>query len=88
MSTAPAAIAGIEAGTLAIGAPADVTIIAPDELWTIDAQRFCSLCQSSPHDGDQVRGRVVYTIVEGDIRYKRRPALEHLATSGGDASHV
>jgi len=78
MSLAPAKIAGLEAGSLAVGGPADVTIIDPEEIWTIDASRFLSSCQSSPHDGEQVRGRVVYTIVGGEVRYTRRPALEHL----------
>jgi dihydroorotase len=79
MSTAPAKIAGLEAGSLRLGAPADVTIIDPNETWTVDASRFYSGCQSSPHDGDQVLGRVVYTIVGGEVRYTCRPALEHLA---------
>jgi len=79
MSTAPARIAGLEAGSLRVGAPADVTVIDPNEAWTVDASRFYSGCQSSPHDGDQVRGRVVYTIVGGEVRYTCRPALEHLA---------
>ncbi len=79
LSTAPAAIAGIEAGSLAVGAPADVTIICPDETWTVDAERFLSSCQCSPHEGDPMRGRVIYTIVQGEVRYTRRPALDHLA---------
>jgi len=83
MSTAPAAIAGIEGGSLAIGSPADVAIIDPDEVWTVDSEAFLSNCQSSPHDGEEVRGRVIYTIVAGEVRYTRRPALEHLALSGG-----
>lgn len=82
LSTAPAAIAGIEGGSLAVGAPADATIICPDETWSIDAEKFNSSCQSSPHQGDQVRGRAIYTIVDGEVRYTRRPALDHLAISG------
>lgn len=81
MSTGPARIAGLHAGTLAVGAPADVTVIDPDETWTVDPQRFYSTCHSSPHEGDEVRGRVIYTIVDGEIRFTRRPALEHLATT-------
>jgi dihydroorotase len=80
MSLAPAKIAGLEAGTLAIGSPADVTIIDPEETWTVQADQFLSSCQSSPHDGETVRGRVVYTIVGGEVRYTRRPALDHMAT--------
>lgn len=81
LSTAPARIAQLAAGTLAIGSPADVTIIDPEERWTVQAERFLSNCHSSPHDGDEVQGRVIYTIVGGQVRYTRRPALNHLARS-------
>lgn len=79
LSTAPARIARLNAGSLAIGSPADVTIIDPNERWTVQAERFLSNCHISPHDGDEVQGRVIYTIVGGQVRYTRRPALNHLA---------
>ncbi len=78
LATKPAAIAGIEAGTLKPGAPADVIVFDPNDRWVIDASRFYSQCTSSPHDGDEVFGRVIYTIVDGEVRFTRRPALEHL----------
>lgn len=81
MSTGPARIAKLDAGSLRVGAPADVIVVDPDETWTVQADRFFSACHSSPHDGAEVRGRVVYTIVDGEIRFTRRPALEHLATN-------
>lgn len=79
MSTAPAAIAGVAGGTLSAGTTADLVIIDPEETWRVDAGQFLSSCQSSPHDGDLLRGRAIYTIVAGEIRHTRRPALEHLA---------
>jgi dihydroorotase len=78
LSVKPAAIAGIDAGTLAVGATADCVIIDPNERWLIDSGQFLSQCHSSPHDGDEVFGRVIYTIVGGEVRFTRRPALEHL----------
>jgi len=78
LSTKPAKIAGLKEGTLAIGSPADVVIIDPNESWTIRSDDFLSQCHSTPHEGDQVTGRVVYTIVAGEIRFTRRPALAHL----------
>jgi len=78
LSTKPAKIAGISAGTLAIGSPADCVVINPNETWKINSDDFYSQCHSSPHDGDEVTGRVVYTIVGGEIRFTRRPALQHL----------
>ena len=82
MSVRPAQIAGLDAGSLRLGAPADVAVIDPEEAWTVDPERFFSSCQSSPHAGEKVWGRVVYTIVGGEIRFTRRPALEHLAIGG------
>jgi len=78
LSCKPAAIAGLDVGTLSIGSPADVVVIDPDEVWTVDSESFLSQCRSTPHEGDQVKGRVVYTIVGGEIRFTRRPALEHI----------
>lgn len=78
LSTKPAQIAGIDAGTLAIGAPGDCIVFDPDQSWVINSDEFLSQCHSSPHDGDRVQGRVIYTIVGGQVRFTRRPALEHL----------
>lgn len=78
LSTTPAKIAGLCEGTLAIGSPADVVVIDPNDAWTIDSDAFYSQCRSTPHEGDQVTGRVVYTIVGGEVRFTRRPALEHI----------
>jgi dihydroorotase len=65
----PARILGIEAGTLAVGARADVTVIDPDAPWTIDPSRFASRARNCPFAGWQVRGRVVMTLVGGRIVY-------------------
>jgi dihydroorotase len=70
LSTAPARIAGIAGGSLAIGAPADIVIINPNLQWTVDGTKFRSHCISSPLDGHDLRGRVAHTIVSGSIRYR------------------
>ncbi len=70
MSTAPARIFGLPGGSLAVGSPADVTLIDPRAEWTIDATRFCSKGRNCPFDGMAVTGRVVCTIVGGEIKYQ------------------
>ena len=65
----PARILGIEAGTLAVGARADVAVIDPDARWTIDPSRFASRARNCPFAGWQVRGRVMMTLVGGRIVY-------------------
>ena len=42
MTINPARILGINKGTLAIGADADVTVIDPEARWTVDPARFRS----------------------------------------------
>lgn len=54
-------------GRIAPGGPADLTIIDPHEVWTIDASAFRSRGRNCPFDGWKVRGRAVATIVGGCI---------------------
>lgn len=71
MSTAPARIFRLPGGTLTVGSPADVTIIDPHAEWTIDVSKFRSKGRNCPFDGLKVTGRVVYTIVDGEIKHER-----------------
>lgn len=70
LTIGPARLLGLESGTLATGAIADVTVIDPDATWTIDAARFRSLGRNTPFDGRPARGRVRATIVGGRIGYR------------------
>jgi dihydroorotase len=71
----PARILGLDRGTLAPGAPADVTIIDPEVRWVIDAERFRSKSRNTPFAGRAVRGRADTVIVDGVIRYQAGRAL-------------
>ncbi|MGB0595617.1 MAG: dihydroorotase [Rubripirellula sp.] len=70
LSTAPARIAGIDAGTLQVGAAADITIIDPRTTWTVNPNTFHSRCSSSPLDGHTLNGRVIKTLVGGEVRFE------------------
>lgn len=70
LSTAPARIAGVSGGTLALGAPADITVIDPVTQWTVDPSQFRSHCVSSPLQGHKLKGRVTQTLVDGEIRFQ------------------
>jgi len=72
MSTNPAGILKIPKGTLKVGADADVTVIDPDEEWTVDTRTFQSLSKNTPFNAWRLRGRAVVTIVGGDIKYRAR----------------
>jgi dihydroorotase len=66
----PARLLKINAGTLSIGAPADVTLIDPDLEWTVRIDKFESASRNSPFDGWKLKGRAVRTIVEGKTVWK------------------
>ena len=63
----PARILGLNRGTLAPGAPADVTIFSTQQQWTYDVNKSFSKSRNSPFDGASFRGGPVATIVAGEI---------------------
>jgi len=66
----PAKLLGLEAGTLSVGAPADVTLIDPDLEWTVKIDKFESASRNSPFDGRELKGRAVRTMVGGKTVWK------------------
>jgi dihydroorotase len=60
-------------GKLSVGADADVTIIDPEQAWTIDVSRFASKSRNCPFDGWNVTGRAIATIVGGNIKLALDP---------------
>jgi dihydroorotase len=69
MSVNPARILRVPGGTLAGGAPADVTILAPDLAVTIDRARLRSRSKNTPFHGWTLRGGVAATLVAGRVVY-------------------
>ena len=61
----PARILGVPGGRLAPGDPADITLVDPDETWTVDPENFFSKGRNSPFRGWRLTGRVRATIVGG-----------------------
>jgi len=62
----PAKLLKLDAGTLSIGARADITLIDPDREWMVDASKFESLSRNTPFHGWKMKGRAVRTIVGGE----------------------
>ena len=69
LSVNPARILNVAGGSLAEGAPADITILAPDLAVTISAARMRSKARNTPFDGWQLRGGVAATLVAGRVVY-------------------
>ncbi|MDR2183539.1 MAG: dihydroorotase [Clostridiales bacterium] len=67
MSALPAKIIGIDKGSLAVGAAADITIIDPAARHIINPDNFASKGKNTPFGGRQVTGRVRHTIFGGKI---------------------
>jgi dihydroorotase len=69
LSTRPAEIFGIEAGSLSSGGRADCVLIDPDEEWVVRGKEFASMSQNTPYEGWKLRGRAVATFVDGAMEY-------------------
>ena len=72
MSTAPARILGIPAGTLQVGAAADVVLFHPEEGWTVDPEKLHGKSRNTPFKGMALRGRVKLTFSRGRLVYDGR----------------
>jgi dihydroorotase len=70
LTVAPARVLRMPLGTLAVGAPADVTVFDPEERWTVRADRLATKSANTPLLGMELRGRVRLTLVGGEERYR------------------
>ena len=61
----PARVLGAAAGSLAVGAPADVCLFDPSRSWVVKADSLASQGKNTPFLGLELTGRVVRTVVGG-----------------------
>ncbi|MBI2223584.1 MAG: dihydroorotase [Betaproteobacteria bacterium] len=66
----PARVLGINAGRLTPGASADICIFDPERYWKVEAQALKSQGKNTPFIGIEVKGRVRYTLVEGQFVFE------------------
>jgi dihydroorotase len=76
LSVNPARILRVAGGSLTQGAPADVSLLAPDLAVTVSAARMRSKSKNTPFDGWRLRGGVAATIVGGRTVYVNPEAKE------------
>ncbi|HEX3038073.1 MAG TPA: amidohydrolase family protein, partial [Oscillospiraceae bacterium] len=69
MSVNPAYILGINAGTLNVGAPADVVLFDENEEWTVDETKLHGKSRNTPFKDLTLTGKVKMTICRGKIVY-------------------
>jgi dihydroorotase len=70
MSTNPARILGIDKGNLSAGYGADVTIFDPRQTYEIHSEEFYGKGKNMPYEGRKVTGRVVTTILDGEVVFQ------------------
>lgn len=70
MSVNPAKILGINAGTLAIGAPADIALVDLNEEWVVDADKLHGKSKNTPFKGRRLYGKVKKTILDGRVVFE------------------
>lgn len=69
MTYNPSNILNLGLGEIALGAIADLTIFDPDEIWTVDVNKFNSKSKNSPYNGYTLSGKAHKTLVEGQVMY-------------------
>jgi dihydroorotase len=69
LSVNPARVLHLRGGSLAEGAPADITVLAPDMTTIVSARGLHSKSRNTPFDGWELRGGVAATIVAGRVVY-------------------
>jgi len=70
-TTGPEAVMRLGRGTLAPGAPGDVTVLSPDVEWTYDVNQSASRSRNSPFHGRTFHGGAMATVVDGEIKWRR-----------------
>jgi dihydroorotase len=82
LSVNPARILRIPGGTLTPGAPADITILAPERTTRVDARTFRSRSRNTPFDGWELRGAVAATLVGGRVLFASADVGSDIAAQG------
>ena len=68
----PAMLYKFDRGTLGAGKPADITIADINEKWVVSEDDFKSKSHNSPFIGEELTGRIKYTICNGRIVYSNK----------------
>ena len=70
MSAQPARLLGLQKGVLRPGYDADLTLLDPDEEWTVDSSKFFSKGKATPFEGRRLTGRVKDLFIDGRLVFE------------------
>ena len=71
VTSSAARIAGLPAGTLAVGAAADVVLFDPNARWKVERRALASQGKHTPFLGYELAGQVRATVVRGRVAFQR-----------------
>jgi len=69
LSANPASILGLDAGTLSVGACADVCVFDPDRRWTPGNETMISAGTNTPFWGTELTGTAMHTVIGGKLAF-------------------
>jgi len=75
LTVGPTRILGLTAGNLAPGCPADVCVFDPESRWLVSPDTLLSHGRNTPFLGQEMKGRVSWTLLSGRIVYERARTL-------------
>jgi dihydroorotase len=82
VTSRPADLLGLKSGRLQVGSPADVCVFDPTGYWQVSHDTLKSQGKNTPFDGYELPGRVLTTIVAGEIGFEAEPASGSAEPSG------
>jgi len=77
LTAAPARIFGLTGGSLAKGAPADLTLMDLGEPFQVDADKLHSRARNTAFEGRKFQGRARMTFVSGECVFDRTKGKKH-----------
>ena len=67
-----ARVLNVDAGHLTPGHAADICIFDPERYWKVGLQTLRSQGKNTPYRGVELKGKVRYTLVDGQVVYETR----------------
>jgi len=71
LTCGPAAILGVDHGSLGTGKAADIAVIDPRRVFSVDRDGLLSAGRNNPFHGRRLRGLVTHTFFDGRLVYQR-----------------
>lgn len=67
LSIGPAKALGLDAGVIKRGAKADLTLLDPNHIWSLDRSQIASVSANTPFLDDQMKARAKYVLIDGKV---------------------